>query len=197
MSHCRLLRQDGVSWTDLGIVLKGNPAFFDKDGHTPDVSVVYDAGKYHMIYDWGTENFNVDGGIAYASAVHPEGPWIRDLSPITHNIELKPLIGRYKRTYAATLIKRRNDWMIVGMMDRAPWGWALFAMTAPKPQGPYAISAAIAQGLSEAHWSAFARRDYKAVTALGGRLGWRKLFLKEHGRTLVAKLFSRDGNRPK
>lgn len=137
MSHCRLLRQDGASWTDLGIVLKGNPGFFDKDGHTPDVSVVYDAGKYHMIYDWGTENFNVDGGIAYASAVHPEGPWIRDLAPITHNMELKPLIGRYKRTYAATLIKRRNDWMIVGMMDRAPWGWALFAMTGPKPQGPY------------------------------------------------------------
>ncbi len=51
-----------------------------------------------------------------------------------------------------------------------------------------AINAAIVQGLSEAHWSAFAKGDYQAVTRIAARLGWRKLSLKERGKTLVARL---------
>jgi hypothetical protein len=50
---------------------------------------------------------------------------------------LTALLGRYQRTYAATLLRRKRDWMIVALMDHAPNSWALFGITAPKPEGPY------------------------------------------------------------
>ena len=31
----------------------------------------------------------------------------------------------------------RHDWLILGMTDSAPRGWALFAITAPGPEGPW------------------------------------------------------------
>lgn len=138
-SRCVLYRStDGAqTWTNLGVVLKGDPALFDKDGHTPDVSVVYDDGRYHMVYDWGELNFNAEGGLAYAWAENPEGPWHRATQPITRNTTLPKLLGRYQRTYAATLIKRSHDWLIVAMMDFAPNAWALFTMTAKQPEGPW------------------------------------------------------------
>lgn len=138
-SRCILYRSknQGGTWENLGTVLHGDPRMFDKDGHTPDVSVVFDNGRYHMVYDWGIPNFSNDGGLAYAWAEKPEGPWHRDNVPITRNSTLRPLLGRYQRTYAGTLIRRKNDWMILAMMDSPPFRWALFAMTAPNPQGPY------------------------------------------------------------
>ena len=138
-SRCLLYRSDdrAHSWTRIGVVLQGDPASFDKGGHTPDVSVVYDSGRYHMVYDWGELDFNAEGGLAYAWAEHPEGPWHRAAEPITRNTRLTPMLGRYRRTYAATLIRRSNDWMVVGMMDAAPNSWALFAITAPRPEGPW------------------------------------------------------------
>ncbi|HEY5913110.1 MAG TPA: hypothetical protein VJA21_21175 [Verrucomicrobiae bacterium] len=138
-SRCVLYRSSdhGHSWTNLGVVLQGNPQLFDHGGHTPDVSVVYSAGRYHMVYDWGEPDFNAEGGLAYAWAERPDGPWHRAPEPITRNSTLPRILGRYQRTYAATLIKRTNDWLILGMMDRAPHSWALFAITAGKPEGPY------------------------------------------------------------
>ncbi|MEK7707876.1 MAG: hypothetical protein AAB380_07760, partial [Verrucomicrobiota bacterium] len=138
-SRCLLYRSaDGAqTWTNLGVVLQGDPALFDKGGHTPDVSIVFDAGRYHMVYDWGELNFNAEGGLAYAWAEKPEGPWHRAPQPITRNTTLSKLLGRYQRTYAATLIRRSHDWLIVAMMDAAPNAWALFTMTAPRPEGPW------------------------------------------------------------
>ncbi len=138
-SRCLLYRStDGAqTWTNLGVVLQGDPALFDKGGHTPDVSIVFDAGRYHMIYDWGELNFNAEGGLAYAWAEKPEGPWHRAPQPITRNTTLSKLLGRYQRTYAATLLRRSHDWLIVAMMDAAPNAWALFTMTAPRPEGPW------------------------------------------------------------
>ena len=138
-SRCVLYRStDGAqTWKNIGVVLQGDAAQFDKKGHTPDVSVVYDGGRYHMVYDWGEPDFNAEGGLAYAWADKPEGPWHRAPQPITRNTTLPKLLGRYQRTYAATLIKRTNDWLIVGMMDEPPSRWALFAMTAPQPAGPW------------------------------------------------------------
>jgi hypothetical protein len=138
-SRCRLFaaRSDGSGWADLGVVLQGDPAWFDRGGHTPDVSVVYDDGRYHMVYDWGEPDFNAEGGLAYAWAERPEGPWHRAREPITRNSTLPKLLGRYQRTYAATLIRRSADWLIVGMMDAAPNSWAQFVMTAPRPEGPW------------------------------------------------------------
>ena len=138
-SRCILYRSKnrGQTWENLGPILVGDPQMFDKNGHTPDVSIVFANGRYHMVYDWGRVNFNADGGLAYAWADKPEGPWHRATQPITLNSTLTHLLGRYQRTYAATLVRRKNDWMIVAMLDNAPYSWALFAMTAPEPQGPY------------------------------------------------------------
>jgi hypothetical protein len=138
-SRCVLYRSadHGRSWTYLGVILHGDPQMFDQGGHTPDVSVVYAEGRYHLIYDWGEPDFNAQGGLAYAWAERPEGPWHRAPQPITRNSALPKLSGRYQRTYAATLLRRAHDWLILGMMDHAPHSWALFAMTAPRPEGPY------------------------------------------------------------
>ena len=138
-SRCLLYRStDGAqSWTNLGVVLQGDAALFDKGGHTPDASVVFDNGRYHMVYDWGELNFNAEGGLAYAWAEKPEGPWHRAPQPVTRNSILPKLLGRYQRTYAGTLIRREHDWLIVGMMDAPPNAWALFTMTAPHPEGPW------------------------------------------------------------
>jgi hypothetical protein len=137
--RCVLLRSTdhGQSWANLGVVLEGSKELFDHGGSTPDVSIVYADGRYHMVYDWGELDWSLLGGLGYAWAEKPEGPFHRAPQPITLNRELTPLLGRYRRTYAATLVRRKHDWMIVAMMDHAPNSWALFGMTAPKPEGPY------------------------------------------------------------
>lgn len=141
VSRCILYRStDGMkSWSNLGVVLEGDPDRFDKGGHTPDASVVYDGGRYHMVYDWGTANFNEEGGLAYAWAERPEGPWHRALAPITRNSTLPKMLGRYQRTYAPTLVRRKHDWLLVAMMDAAthPNTWALCVMTAQSIDGPW------------------------------------------------------------
>ena len=138
-SRCVLYRSKnrGHTWENLGTVLQGDAGLFDKNGHTPDVSVVFANGRYHMIYDWGELEFNREGGIAYAWAEKPEGPWHRAPQPVTRNTTLTPLLGKYSRTQAAALVQREHDWMILAMMDSAPRSWALFGMTADKPEGPY------------------------------------------------------------
>ncbi len=138
-SRCVLLRSTdrGQSWANLGEVLQGSKEMFDQGGHTPDVRVVYAGGRYHMVYDWVEPDWSQLGGLAYAWAEKPEGPFHRAAQPITRNKELTPLLGKYRRTYAATLLRRKHDWTIVGMMDSAPNSWALFGIIAPKPEGPY------------------------------------------------------------
>jgi hypothetical protein len=138
-SRCVLLRSTdrGRTWTNLGVALQGSKKMFDLGGHTPDVSVVYAGGRYHMVYDWVEPDWSQLGGLAYAWAEKPEGPFHRAPQPITRNKELTPLLGKYRRTYAATLLRRQHDWMIVAMMDHSPNSWALFGMMAPNPEGPY------------------------------------------------------------
>jgi hypothetical protein len=137
--RCVLLRSTdhGQSWSNFGVVLEGSKELFDHGGSTPDVSIVYADGRYHMVYDWVEPDWSQLGGLGYAWAEKPEGPFHRAPQPITLNRELTPLLGRYQRTYAATLLRRKHDWMIVAMMDHAPSSWALFGMTAAKPEGPY------------------------------------------------------------
>ncbi len=142
---CRLLRSKdrGGSWDDLGIVLSGSPTTFDGDGKKPggmpDVSVCFSDGAYHMIYDWANPD-NSDGGLAYARADRPEGPFVRTAEPIHAESRQPLLLGKYKRVYAPTLFRRKNDWLILADMStprNAGGTWALVAMTAAKPSGPY------------------------------------------------------------
>ena len=130
-------------WEDLGIVLAGDARMFDGDGQSPgavpDVSVVFDQGRYHMIYDW-CDPQNKNGGLAYAWAEKPEGPFHRAKTPIHEELRQKPILGRYVRSYAGTLIQRGKDWIVLCMMS-TPGNkggvWSMAAMTAIQPEGPY------------------------------------------------------------
>lgn len=142
-SRCVLFRSTdaGKSWTRLpGWVVPPDPDAFDAvravPGHLPDVSVVYFRKQYHMVYDWARLDGS-DGGIAYAWADTPEGPFHRAAHPILRLTDHANLAGRYSRPYAATLIRRKKDWLVTGMMDDPPFGWAMFAITAPTPEGPW------------------------------------------------------------
>lgn len=135
---------DGASWRDVGPVFDGRglaERYSPQDASlgTLDVSVVYEDGVYHMVYGWGSLK-EEQGGIAYASAQRPEGPFLKAAHPLRNEIDDKLLHGLYKRTYASTLIRRENDWLIVSMMSMSRntgGSWALVAMTADRPDGPY------------------------------------------------------------
>jgi hypothetical protein len=142
-AECILFRSNdaGKTWSRVSDhILAEDPKAFDADssgaGHLPDVSVVYSNHRYHMVYDWERVD-HTDGGIAYAWADKPEGPFHRDRRPILRKSDRANLAGRYSRPYAATLIRRKRDWLITGMMDDAPFGWAMFVITAPAPEGPW------------------------------------------------------------
>jgi hypothetical protein len=141
---CLLLKEESIGkWKEIGVVLEGNPDMFDGDGSKtggmPDVSLVYEKGKYHMIYDW-SDPMNKKGGIAYAWANSPEGPFHRDSHPIHLDLKQPILLDRYQRIYAATLIRRKRDWLILAMMStprNAGGTWALVGLTSENPEGPY------------------------------------------------------------
>lgn len=124
-----------------GIRMNGEKADL---GGAPDVSVVYDGGKYHMIFDWLSQDFAWNrigpSGIGHAVADKPEGPFIIDPEPVFSNYGLlsHPLSGKYNRAYAASLIKRENGWMVLFMMDSGEYfSWALAAVTAKSISGPW------------------------------------------------------------
>lgn len=143
-------RDKGKTWVFLGNVFNGDAFKFDGyetvvAGMT-DVSVVYDNGRYHMLYDWCNADCtwaNVrseKSGVGYAVSDRPEGPFIRHPVPVVRNDRLPddPVTRKYNRYYATTLVKRKNDWMLLAIMDAGPWfSWGLVGMTADKPEGPY------------------------------------------------------------
>ncbi|MCQ6562323.1 exo-alpha-sialidase [Paenibacillus mendelii] len=143
--HCIAYRSDdeGLTWQEVGLMLEGSKHSYDSEegmrGGAADMCVVYDQGVYHALFGWAT-SANTDGGIGYASASSPEGPFIISDTPI-HQETRQPLLGgKYKRVYASSLIKREQDWLIIAMMSTPRnWGgtWALVSMTAKQPEGPY------------------------------------------------------------
>ena len=148
--RCKAYRScnKGKSWDTLGLVLPFEGVKMDNDtseiGFAPDVSIVYYAGKYHMIFDYGSKNFTwgntKESGIAYAVSDKPEGPFIIKKQPILENNQFlkNPILGKYNRSYAATLIKRKNDWMILFMLDSGAYSsWALAAITSPTLDGKW------------------------------------------------------------
>ena len=133
----------GATWQEVGIVLEGGAETFDGDGEhagaTPDVHVCYADGRYHMVYDWANRA-NTRGGIAYAWAENPEGPFHRAPEPIHLDADQAPILGRYVRVYAASIFRRRSDWLILAMMStpgNAGGTWAHVALTSMRPDGGY------------------------------------------------------------
>ena len=136
------LREEAGGWQAAGIVLAPEARSFEGDGRrcggTVDVSLVYEAGRYHMVYGWCDPD-NQRGGLAYAWAESPEGPFHRAPAPLHDDAHQPALLGRYVRAYAPTLIRRERDWMILHMMStprNAGGTWALACMTATRPEGP-------------------------------------------------------------
>jgi len=145
-------QDNGSSWENLGSIFADQPFRFDGDevavGHAPDVSVVYADGRYHMVYDWATANSTwqtmmnpvggADNGIGYAWADLPEGPFVRTGRPVYRTSAHPFYRGKYRRAYAATLIRRKHDWLVLAMMDSGSHhAWALVGMTSERPEGPY------------------------------------------------------------
>jgi len=153
-SDCVVLRSrdGGVTWEELGPVFAGDFTFAgDTVGanNTPDVSVVFADGRYHLAYDWGhdtatwTSAFaprgDDDSGVGYAWAERPEGPFHRHPAPIFRNsAHHSPVPGRYRRLYASTLLRRTHDWLLLTLTDSGPcFAWGLYALTAARPEGPW------------------------------------------------------------
>lgn len=153
-SDCVVLRSrgGGVTWEEIGPVFAGELTFAgDTVGanNTPDVSVVYADGRYHLAYDWGHDTAtwasafnpqgNDDSGMGYAWAERPEGPFHRQPEPIYRNsTHRSPVSGKYRRVYASTLLRRERDWLLLSLSDSGPgFAWGLYALTAPRPEGPW------------------------------------------------------------
>lgn len=133
-------RDNGKTWEDLGIVLDGSPEMFDGNGRTKgatlDISVIYADGKYHAAYGWAKPD-NSNGGIAYAVAGSPEGPFLRDAAPIHAEKLGQVYFNKYRRVYGSTIFKRKNDFLILSASStpgNAGGTWALCALTAVNPQ---------------------------------------------------------------
>ncbi|MCC6489084.1 MAG: hypothetical protein IT364_16410 [Candidatus Hydrogenedentes bacterium] len=146
-------RDKGATWERLAPifpdasrhVFDGETAALD---HYPDVSVVYAEGRYHMCFDFSTKNTTWEkaanpgpesnSGVGYAWADQPEGPFHPTAKPLATTRDQTPLLGKYKRLYASTLIRRANDWLVLTLTDSGPYfGWALAGMTSANPEGPY------------------------------------------------------------
>ncbi|MBP1995752.1 hypothetical protein [Paenibacillus eucommiae] len=155
-AHCIVYKSadEGVNWECLGPVFEKGFAFDHHDVASdivPDAVVTYDeqSDTYWMAYDWCTNNsdwsnaFNplgtgADSGAALAWAKTPAGPFTRLPAPHISNVELAGDMGRFKRIYASTLLKRKNDWITLALCDSSEYfSWGLACMTAPSPEGPW------------------------------------------------------------
>lgn len=141
----KLLRSkdNGQSWEDLGLRMEGSKDLFDGDGVKPgatlDCTVVMDNHGCHVVYGWAKPD-NSDGGLSYAFAKSPEGPFVRDMKPF-HAESAQPMLPfGYKRVYAGTLVRRNSDWLVLASMSppgNAGGMWAFIAMTASSARGLY------------------------------------------------------------
>lgn len=145
----------GTSWERIGPIFAEPPLFEGEVSpatHAPDVSVLYADGRYHLCFDWATDNTtwenvatpppDANSGVGYAWSERPEGPYQAALRPIATTREMQPLLGKYRRLYASTIIRRANDWLVLSLTDSGPnFGWALLGMTAAAPEGPYSAPA--------------------------------------------------------
>jgi len=150
-------RDHGKTWENLGSPWP--EAEFRLDGvvaavtHAPDMAACFADGRWHLIYDWVSADATwstvnappptgsgADSGVGYASADSPAGPWTRAKQPLLLNSQVfsAPLLGKYHRVYASTLLRRKHDWLLLSAMDSTPTqAWALVGATAQRPEGPY------------------------------------------------------------
>jgi hypothetical protein len=151
-SFCTVYRSlnRGRTWEHLGPIFPRKPFGFkgltSRLGSAPDVSVVYDNGRYHMAFDWSTADADWSTvrtkltGVGYAWSEKPEGPFHREPRPMLQNGgRLRdPILRKYNRFYASTLIRRKKDWLLLTLVDsHRYYAWGLVGFTARNPEGPY------------------------------------------------------------
>lgn len=153
-SRCTVFRSAdrGQHWELVGPIFSDELFTFEGEQspatHAPDVCVIYAEGRYHMAYDWATDSTTWEtasnpgpesnSGVGYAWAEHPEGPFHRAAHPVATTRTQPLLLGKYKRLYASSIVRREKDWLVLTLTDSGPYfGWALAGMTAEKPEGPY------------------------------------------------------------
>lgn len=133
----------GQNWEDLGW---GFETGFRMEGDLgvadvcPDVVVFYDekVGKYLMTYDTASvvDRKMEHDGVALAWADTPAGPFTRLPERIVTNGNGG--CGKYTRHYASTVIPRKQDYLALVLTDSGRYhAWALTALTAPTPEGPW------------------------------------------------------------
>ncbi len=150
--QCTIFRSTnrGKNWEFLGPIFTKEPFYFNGDiipvKNAPDVSVVYDNGRYHMAYDWASADADwktiKDGksGAGYAWSDSPEGPFHRTPEPLIRNGRQfnNPIYQKYDRFYASTLVRRQHDWLLLTIIDSGHYfAWGLVGSTAKNPEGPY------------------------------------------------------------
>lgn len=157
-SRFRIFRSydKGEHWEDLGwgmeegFVFDGND--FPSDG-CPDVFMVWDekVKKYMLTYDTSTNDMTwekahdpnghtADSGAAIAWADSPAGPFERVPKRFLSNRVTYGTLGKWGRQYASCVVPRKNDYIAFCLTDsHHHFAWALAAMTAPTPDGPWSL----------------------------------------------------------
>ena len=116
----------------------------------PDVTVAFADGRYHLAYDWFSDNLawagmleppkGFDNGCAYAWSERPEGPFTRGQSdPRTTDMARRfDPSKKYRLAYGTGIIHRKKDWLVLVLADsNFYFAWGLMAMTAADPGGAW------------------------------------------------------------
>ena len=155
--HCRVHRSKdrGATWENLGPIFDDPKFRFLGDLHpaniAPDITLVFAGDRYHMAYDWATDNWlwsdalyprpDADSGCAYAWSERPEGPFHRAERPILRSSELSrrfAMAQKYHRAYGTSIVRREKDWLALVLSDSSDYfSWGVLAMTAADPAGEW------------------------------------------------------------
>lgn len=140
----------GKSWQKKGAIFHDKNFIPDGEDHpasfAPDVSIVYHEKRYYIGFDYVTSGFSWSNdnlrhsGLAVGVSDSPEGPFIIFRKPAVPCSLFydNPLFGKYNRCYAGTLLKAKGQWVMLFMLDSGShFSWALAAVSAPSPEGPW------------------------------------------------------------
>lgn len=145
LDNCQHFEPLGFGF-EKGFQFQGHPT---PTASYPDAVMAYDRrlDKYLLAYDWSDEGFSwetahqqarIDSGSALAWAESPSGPFHRYDTPIFSCIKSFGRLGKFDRGYATTVIPRERDYLALVLLDSGRhFAWALAALTAPAPEGPW------------------------------------------------------------
>lgn len=174
--------------------------FRGHDAHVqscPDVNMFYDEklGKYLLTYDCSDEGvtwenahqeIRPDSGSALAWADSPAGPFHQFPDRVFSNVLSTGRTSIFDRGYATTVLPRKNDYLALVLMDSDKhFAWALAAMTAPSPEGPWSEARIVLSPETDGYYPApvefypaFVHEGtvYAPATSVAGNRNYQALF---------------------